>query len=49
MEIALEDFDDMVKEAIDDLRKSGLDNDEIFRIIKDLFGSRYSNKLCSET
>ena len=48
MEIAQELFDEMVEEAIGDLRKSGLGNDEIFHIIQELFGSRYSSKLCRE-
>jgi hypothetical protein len=48
MEISQKVFDEMVEEAIDDLRKSGLSNDEVFLIIRDQFGSRYLNKLRGE-
>ena len=45
--MAQEIFDAMVDEAIEDLRKSGLDIKEIFSIIKDHIGLRYANKFCN--
>jgi hypothetical protein len=45
--MAQEVFDAMVDEAIEDLRKSGLNIKEIFSIIKDHFGLRYANEFCN--
>ncbi len=47
-EMAREIFDALVERAIEDLRMSGLDNDEIFLICKDQFGLQYARKFCHE-
>lgn len=46
-EILEEDFEAMLSDAIEDLSKTGLSNDEIFKIVKDQFGLNYAHKLCS--
>ncbi|UCF83592.1 MAG: hypothetical protein JSV50_20900 [Desulfobacteraceae bacterium] len=43
-EITKKLFDAMVHGAIEDLRKSGLDNEEIFLIIEEQFGLRYARE-----
>lgn len=48
-EMPQEVFDSLIDEAIEDLRRSGLDNEEIFSIIKEHFGRRYARKFCEET
>ena len=42
--MAQEILDSLVDEAIEDLQKSGLDNEEIFFIIKKQFGRRYAHR-----
>ena len=39
----------LVERAIEDLHKSGLNNEEIFLIVKEQFGLRYAQKLCEES
>ena len=41
-------FDTLVEETIEDLRKSGLDKEEILHIVKEQFGLRYVRKLYEE-
>ena len=47
-EITKKVFDAMVHGAIEDLRKSGLDNEEIFLIIEEQFGLRYAREFCKQ-
>jgi hypothetical protein len=42
-------FDALVESAVADLHKSGLDNEEIFLIVKEHFGLQYAQKLCEES
>jgi hypothetical protein len=44
MESAQEVFDEMLGTAVEDLRKSGLDSEEIFLLVEDLFGSKCARK-----
>jgi hypothetical protein len=46
--ISQEIFDAMVDGAIDDLRRSGVGQAEIYRIVEDQFGLRYARMFCSE-
>ena len=46
--MAQELFDATVDGAIEDLRKSGLDIEEIFHIIEQQFGLLYARKFCDE-
>lgn len=46
--MAQEIFEAMVDGAIDDLRKSGLEAREIFRIVEENFGRHYALMLCGE-
>ena len=43
-EILQQDFDLLLAEAIEDLRKSGVDNEEIFDVVKEHFGLKYAKK-----
>ena len=45
-EILEEDFEAMLSDAIEDLYKTGLGNNEIFKIVKEQFGLSYAHKLC---
>ncbi|MFC1822327.1 hypothetical protein ACFL9T_06435 [Thermodesulfobacteriota bacterium] len=45
-EILQQDIDLLLVEAVEDLRKSGLDNKEIFSVVKKHFGLQYANKFC---
>jgi hypothetical protein len=47
-EITKNVFDAMVHGAIEDLRKSGLDDEEIFLIIEEQFGPRYAREFCTQ-
>lgn len=47
-EITKNVFHAMVHGAIEDLRKSGLDNEEIFLIIEEQFGLRYARGFCKQ-
>ncbi len=49
LEIPEEVFEAMLYEAIEDLRKSGLDPGEIFFIIEEHFGRTYACKFCGES
>jgi len=44
--MAQEIFDAMVDEAIEDLRKSGLDKREMFTVIEEHMGRQYAEKFC---
>lgn len=43
-EISKEFFDDMLEEAIADLCRSGLEREEILKIIEEQFGLQYARK-----
>ena len=45
-EMAQEIFDELVQEAIADLGRSGLDNDETFLIVREHFGLPYACRFC---
>ena len=47
-EITKKFFDGMVHGAIEDLRKSGLDDEEIFLIIEEQFGPGYAREFCKQ-
>ena len=40
-------FDALFVEAVGDLRKSGFNEEEVFSIIEDQFGSTYARRFCS--
>jgi len=42
-------FDSMINDAIEDLRKSGLEDEEIITIISQEFGTRYLRHLLKAT
>ncbi|MBW2563858.1 MAG: hypothetical protein JRE29_07465 [Deltaproteobacteria bacterium] len=42
-------FDSMINDAIEDLRKSGLEDEEIITIISQEFGTRYLHHLLKAT
>ncbi len=46
--MAQELFEAMVDGAIDDLRESGLEHREIFRIVEEHFGRHYALTLCGK-
>jgi DNA-binding transcriptional regulator YhcF (GntR family) len=46
--IAQEVFDALIDDAIEDLRHSGLDNEEILSIIEEEFGLPYARKFCEK-
>ena len=39
-------FEELLKDAIGDLQKSGLNDDQVFLIIQNLFGLDYADKFC---
>lgn len=39
-------FEELLKDAIGDLQKSGLTEDQVFLIISDLFGLDYADRFC---
>ena len=43
-QISEEVFETILAEAVEDLRKSGLDDEEMFSIIEEQFGLRYARK-----
>ena len=47
IEFAEEVFAAMLDQAIDDLKKSGLDAGQVFSIIEENFGNVYANRFCS--
>ena len=47
IEMAEEVFAAMLDQAIDDLKKSGLDAGQVFTIVKENFGNVYANRFCS--
>lgn len=46
IEIFEADFEALLSDSIEDLYKTGLSNDEIFKIVKEQFGLTYANKFC---
>lgn len=44
-EIPRDVLDEIADGAIEDLRKCGLDDEEIFSIIKEMFGAQFAHKL----
>lgn len=47
-EMAQEVFDALFADAVQDLRKSGLPETEVFSIIKNQFGHKYVRRFCDE-
>ncbi len=45
--MAEEIFEAMLDGAIDDLRQSGLEHQELFAIVERQFGARYANLFCT--
>jgi hypothetical protein len=41
-------FDSLFREAVLDLRKSGFNEDEVFAMIEEQFGSLYAKQFCRE-
>lgn len=39
-------FEELLKDAIGDLQKSGLTEDQVFLTIRDLFGLDYADRFC---
>ena len=48
VEITQETFDALVRDAIEDLLKGGLEKDGIIHILEEQFGRGYVLKLCGE-
>jgi hypothetical protein len=48
-QITEEVLDRLVERAIADLYQSGLNNEEIFLIVREQFGLQYAKKLCKES
>lgn len=44
--ISQELFEEMLEDAIGDLQNSGMNNEQVFVLIKDLFGPHYASKFC---
>lgn len=47
-EILKKDFEALLADAIEDLYMSGIDNDEICKIIEQQFGIHYAKNFCSD-
>ena len=41
-------FDALFQEAVRDLRKSGFNDEEVFAIIEEQFGTRYAIQFCKK-
>lgn len=41
-------FDTLFEEAVVDLRRSGFNEDEVFAIIEEQFGTHYAKQFCRE-
>ncbi|MBW1722996.1 MAG: hypothetical protein JRJ78_13180 [Deltaproteobacteria bacterium] len=44
--ISQEYFEELLKDAIHDLQKSGLPDEKVYALVKDLFGSDYAQRFC---
>ncbi len=47
--ISEEFFEELLVDAIGDLQNSGLAEDQVFVIIRDLFGPDYAHRFCGES
>ncbi|MCD6306042.1 MAG: hypothetical protein J7M32_07115 [Deltaproteobacteria bacterium] len=47
--MAEELFAVMLEQAVQDLRKSGMDKDEIFTVVEEWFGSAYACRFCKNS